>query len=131
MNSIVWNFHDNNNDWSNDFLALYKGLQDTARKKENELLAKRVLHTKPSLPLAAYTGKFTNALAGEAEVVLNKDTLAIKLPNHISITLDHWHYDSFYGTYSYWWYDKSWIQFSLDKEGKVASVSIDGDLYTK
>ena len=127
----LWNFHDNNNDWSNDFLNLYKGLQDTAIKKENELLAKRVLHTKPSLPLAAYTGKYTNTLAGEAEVVLTNDMLTVKLPNHISLTLDHWHYDVFYGTWSYWWFDKSWIQFSLNKEGKVTSLSIDGEVYVR
>jgi CubicO group peptidase (beta-lactamase class C family) len=127
----VWCFNNNSNDWSNSFYKLYKGIEDAAKKKEDEQLSKRVLNTKPALPLAGYTGKFSNKLVADVTVVLSNNALLIQLPNNISLTLQHWHYDTFRGSFNRWWFGNSWIKFSLNEEGKVDTLSIDGIVYKK
>ena len=127
----LWSFHDNTNDWSNDFFNLYKGLSDKANKKEDEQLGKRVLNTHPSLGLEAYTGKYVNKIYGNAEVTLVNDLLTVKQPNNFNFPLQHWNYDTFMGSSVNWWWGKSIIQFSLDSEGKIAGFSIDGIMYSK
>jgi CubicO group peptidase (beta-lactamase class C family) len=127
----LWAFDDNSKDWSNDFFNLYKGLSENANKRETDQLAKRVLNTKPSLPMQAYTGKYTSKIYGNAEVVLNNDLLEVKLPNNMSFTYQHWHYDSFMGNSKNWWWGKSSIQFILDSEGNVTEFIQDGISYMK
>jgi CubicO group peptidase (beta-lactamase class C family) len=127
----LWSFHDKTNDWSKDFFNLYKGLSDNARKKETEQLAKRVLNTRPSLALEAYSGKYTNKIYGNAEVELKDATLIVKLPNNSNDLLQHWNYDTFMGSSVNWWWGKSMVHFSLDSEGKAAGFSMDGVLYSK
>ncbi|MGC4036391.1 MAG: serine hydrolase [Chitinophagaceae bacterium] len=127
----LWCFNDNNNDWSNDFFKLYSGLRDTAKAKEKAEDNKRVLGTKPALPLPSYTGNYSNVTFGNAEVVLESDSLRIKLPNNYTLGLSHWNYETFKGIYDYWWVDKSTVQFSEDVHGDVTGFSIDGINYTK
>ena len=55
----IWAFNDNRRDWSNTLYQLYKTQEDSAKKEDAARLAKRVLNTRPSLPLQAYTGKFS------------------------------------------------------------------------
>jgi CubicO group peptidase (beta-lactamase class C family) len=127
----LWCFNDNSNDWSRNFYKLYKGIEDSAKRKEDEQLSKRVLDTKPSLPLAGYTGKFTNQLLANITVALSNNKLLVQLPNNISLSLEHWHYDTFTGTSTRWWFGNSRVQFSLDEGGKVNALSIDGIVYNK
>lgn len=127
----LWSFNDNSRDWSTELFSMYKGYSDAAIKAEKEKEAKRVLQTNPSLPLEAYTGKFTNEIYGDAEIVLSNNQLKIQFPNNVTLTLNHWHYDTFRGVFNYEWYGKSWITFSLNSEGKIAQFDFDGVVYNK
>jgi CubicO group peptidase (beta-lactamase class C family) len=127
----LWSFQDDTKDWSNDFFKLYKGIIDNARKRESEQLAKRVLNTHPSQPLATYIGKYESELYGTAEVTLKNDALIVTQPNNISFTLEHWNFDTFLGMSNNWWWGKSGVQFSLDAEGKSAGFSLDGIPFSK
>jgi hypothetical protein len=53
----LWLFNDNSKDWSNDLFSLYGKLKADAKGKQKDKDAKRVLGTKPSLPLQDYAGK--------------------------------------------------------------------------
>ena len=127
----LWGSNDNSNDWSNRFYPLYKEQEDTVKKRLNELLARRVTGTKPSLALTAYKGKYSNRLLGDVQVELKGDALQIDFPENIKLELAHWHFDTFRGTFNNWWNDRSWVQFILDKEGNVSGISIDGDVFSK
>ncbi len=127
----LWCFNDTGSDWSNLFFSLYKGIEDSARKRETEQLSRRVLNTASSLPLADYTGEFTNKLFATAKVMLSNGKLLVQLPNGISLNLQQWHYDVFRGSFNYWWMGHAWVQFSLDTGGKVNALSIDGVIYNK
>lgn len=127
----LWCFNDNSHDWSTELFYQYKKIRDSVRIKEKEKETKRVLGTKPSLPLTGYAGKFTNEVYGDAEIVLNGNDLAIKFPNKISLALKHWNYDVFRGYYNYGWYGKTWITFSQNSDGKISQFEYDGAVYRK
>jgi hypothetical protein len=127
----LWCFNDNSRDWSTELFSLYKDRRDSARTRENVREAKRVMGTKPSLPLTGYTGKFTNEIYGDAEIVMNGNDLTIKFPNKISLSLKHWNYDVFRAYYNYDWYGKTWITFSQSAEGKISQFEYDGAVYRR
>jgi len=124
-------FNDNTHDWSNDFFTLYKKLKQDAKKKETEKEAKRVSNTIPSLEISAYEGKYSNEIFGNAEIVFHNDSLLLKYPNNVTLHLTHWHFDTFLGKYNYPWFDKSWVQFSLNDLGKISQFEMDGLVYKK
>jgi len=125
----LWGWSDNSRDWSAECYALYKKLRDDRRRKDREKEAERVKGTMPSLPLTAYTGLYTNEAYGDARVVLAGDTLKMLFPNDVRLDLQHWNYDTFIGHYNYFWWDKDWVVFSLDGEGKVTQLRKDDIVY--
>jgi CubicO group peptidase (beta-lactamase class C family) len=128
----LWTSDDNTNNWSSDFYKLYKGIADTAQKKEKEDLSKQVKGTYPSLPLAQYAGKYINKVYGGAEVIFTNDSLTLKFTDgKFYLSLQHWNYDTFRGSYNYWWWGKLFVQFSFTATGKVSGLSVDGVIYDK
>ena len=127
----LFGFNDNSKDWSGTFSRLYKAIDDSAKKKENKILEKRILYTRPSFPLAAYTGRFTNKRLANIEVTLTDSLLVVSMPGNIRLSLQHWQYDVFRANCNRWWFGHSWVQFLPDKEGKAASVLIDDVEYNK
>ena len=101
------------------------------QKNENDELAKRVLNTHPSLPISAYTGKFSNSKLAVISVALKDSTLTIAMPHDIKIVLQHWNYDVFRGKFNLWWFGTSWVQFLPDKDGNVEALKIDGTIYSR
>ncbi len=126
-----WCFNDNSRDWSMEFFALYKKIKEDAKKKETEKEAKRVLNTIPPVEMSGYEGKYKNETFGNAEIVFHNDSLWLKYPNNLTLHLTHWNNNTFVGKYTYEWYDKSFIQFSLDESGKVSQFEMDGLVYKK
>ncbi len=127
----LWCFNDNTHDWSSDFFSMYKKLKDDAKKKEAEKESKRVMNTIPTKEMSAYEGKYNSDIFGSAEIEFRNDSLLLKFPNNITLELLHWHYDTFIGKYNYPWFDKSWVQFSLNDVGKISQFEIDGMIYKK
>ena len=128
----LWCFDDvNGRDWSTDLYHHYKKIRDTARKKVADEKAKRVAGTQPSLNLNQYTGTFTNEIYGNAQVTLDQGKLKLNFPNNISLSLNHWHYDTFLGQYNYKWSGESLVTFQLSTEGKINKLAIEGVDYTR
>lgn len=125
----LWCFPGSGRDWSAECYTLYKQLKDEERRKEKEKETTRVKGTRPSLPLAAYAGDYTNEIYGDAHIVLSGDSLRVELPNSIHLTLRHWSFDTFAGYYDYFWWDREWIQFSLDAAGKIMQFEMNGVVY--
>ncbi len=127
----LWAFGDDSNDWSSKLYTLYKTAADTAKKHDKEELAKRVLNTHTSLPLASYTGKFSNKKLASIEVVLKDTVLLVNMPGNIQFRLQHWNYETFRASVNRWWFGNPWVQFLQDKDGKVEAVKIDDTEYLK
>lgn len=127
----MWVFNDDKNDWCKDLYKLYTGRAANAKKEEKEKEAKRILNTKPTLDLKAYTGTYTNEIYGDAQIVSQGDSLMLKFPNNVNVFLSHWHYDTFLGEFERDWYGKDLVQFNLNTEAKTSSFSFAGLDYNK
>ncbi|AUD02770.1 serine hydrolase [Spirosoma pollinicola] len=113
-------------DWSAEFQKLYGGLKQKARLSERKADSTRVLNTKPSLPLTAYVGSYTDPLSGKADVTLKDGRLYFSLNNVMTGYLEHWHYDTFRLVYDQFWNGRDPLSFVLDASGKVAKLSSSG-----
>ncbi|WP_138482043.1 serine hydrolase [Dyadobacter bucti] len=120
-----------NRDWNKEFKTLYSKLKDEQRKREQELIAKRVPDTSPSLPLAQYAGRYESPLYGEAEVNLSGKQLVCNVNNVVKATVSHWHYDTFMGPYEKASDNKATARFSLNSSGKVDILFFNGMEFRK
>ncbi|GAB3702001.1 serine hydrolase [Spirosoma flavus] len=118
-------------DWSKDLLQLYGGIRQQAKQVERRIDSTRVTNTKPSLPLTAYAGTYTNPLYGKADVTLKNDKLYVSLNNLSTGYLDHWHFDTFRLRYDQFWNGKDPVSFILDTQGKVIKLICGGMELTK
>lgn len=115
-----------NRDWSAEFLKLYNGLQVKGEKAQKDFEAKRIINTRSSLPLEAYIGKYTDPLYGEVQVSALANQLVFNVNDFVKATLEHWHYDTFYGPYEKAWYGNATVRFTLSAAGKVEKLEFDG-----
>ncbi len=121
-------FGDTSKDWSEFFLKVYKYGQKMHEKEEQDKIKNRVLNTKPSLKLEAYTGTYGGDLYGNAEVKLEKGQLVLDfLPSETLIgNLSHWHYNTFeIQLRNSPTLPKGLVQFILGPDGKVSELKVD------
>ncbi len=112
-------------DWSGDFHKVVLGLDSVAKATEKKKEAARVAGTRPSLPLAGYAGTYVDSMYGEVKVAANGSALVLSLPSGISADLEHWHYDTFRGTWRDRTLGKALMTFVLDERGKVKSLDFE------
>lgn len=120
-----------NTDWSQEFLALYADLHKAENDRQDELKKMRVFATKPSLELNGYVGTYSDPLYGRITVSKLSDGLQIKFSDENFLTLKHWHYDTFMGTWSKAWWPPSFVTFTLNDKGEVDQLSLDDMVYKK
>jgi CubicO group peptidase (beta-lactamase class C family) len=118
-------------DWSKDFLTLYTGIRTKSEKELKDFEARRVLNTTPSLPLADYTGKYSDPLYGELEITVSENSLQVDVNHFVKASLQHWHYNTFRGPYEKDWNGKAIANFMMDVNGKVQKVNFEGMDFTK
>ncbi len=118
-------------DWNAEFIGLYGDLrrEADARKKEKE--DKRVMGTKPSLPLDAYTGTYSDKLYGSVLVYQENGQLRATMDERASGNLEHWNYDTFRLAFDHKWNGKAWVQFHLDTDGRVDGLDAEGAVFAR
>lgn len=90
--------------------------------------AARLPDTRPSLGLAAYAGRYEDAVYGPAEVTLADGALrVVLLPSKSRLTgaMQHWHHDVFRVDFPDRFLPFALFRFELDSESKVAGFRID------
>jgi len=123
----LFGFDDNSRDWSTEMKGLYDGLKANGAKETEAVKAKRVLNTKPSLPLSAYIGKYSDPFFGSMEVVEAKGKLRLIVTKELSADLDHWQFDTFQSTWNKAWWDSGLITFQVSPvSADIESVNVDG-----
>lgn len=127
----LWCFGDNSRDWSKELFTLYADLHKKDEARKDERKKQRVTSTKPSLQLTAYTGSYESELYGPVTVSLVKDSLQLQFPGDNLVRLSHWHYDTFLGKSNNAWEGDWWMQFFLNRDGKVGELNVDGIVYKK
>lgn len=111
--------------WSERALTDYKKNKATDREARRKPDTDKVANTKPSHALADYAGRFEDAAYGMMEITHKNDELGFTF-NHMSLPLQHYHYDRFisaddeiYGKWS--------MNFTTDAQGSIANVKVSLD----
>ncbi len=113
-------------DWSNEFNTLYTKRNEAAEQEVKNFESKRIMNTRPSVDMAAYAGTYTDPLFGELIITQQGNTLVCTLNNVVKATLEHWHYDTFRGSFEKLWWGKTNATFTLNTQGKVSKVGFEG-----
>lgn len=125
-------FNDNSRNWSTDLKALYDDRKAQGAKRYDAFKAMRVLDTKPSLPLSAYVGRYSDPFYGSVEIVLADGKLRAVFNKDLSADLSHWQFDTFMGTWNRSWWDEGIFAFGVSPvSGDVESISADGAVLKK
>ncbi len=96
----------------------------TTKKRESE----RQTGTQPSLPLAAYAGRYEDAIYGPAEIELRGEQLHLTfVPSKRRIfgALSHWHHDTFRTDFPDKFLPFALVRFELDHTGAVTGFRVD------
>jgi len=119
-------------DWSSEFRKLYQGFDDQAKAAREDHEKQRVMNTQPTHALKDYVGNYSDPFYGTVKVTFTDGHLNAIISSTISMTLDHWHFDTFKGTYNRAWYGTDWVSFVLDSAGKITALQLsDGPIMKK
>lgn len=117
-------------DWSGEALsrvAKNKADADAAEKKVDDA---RAVNTKPSLPLAGYSGEYADKLYGSINIAEENGKLVMRFsrsPRFVA-DLEHWHYDTFvikWRPQVGYNFPRGFVTFTLDSAGKTDELKID------
>ena len=111
-------------DWSAVLLAATRKAEARGDSTDKAFEAKRVRDTHPSLPLERYAGSYVDSLYGTVEIAEQGDHLVARWGPAFTGDLTHWHFDTFKATWRDRGLGESYLTFSVDDEGKVASVEV-------
>ena len=82
-------------DWAGDGYKRLEAARARAREAQAREGSQRVANTKPSLPLAAYAGAYTDSLYGDLTIREENGKLQLVFGPNWKGELEHWHFDSF------------------------------------
>ena len=114
-------------DWIPAFKEAARQGDEQARAVEAGHAAARAKASKPSLPLAAYAGRYRDAWYGEATIEAEGDHLRMRFSRSPSLAgpLEHWHYDTFVAR----WRDRTvpdaFVTFALRPDGTIDQVKME------
>jgi CubicO group peptidase (beta-lactamase class C family) len=117
-------------DWSTELRGLYDGLRREADAEERKAEERRIAGTKPSLPLSAYAGTYSDLLHGDVVITVEGDRLRARYGGAYAGPLEHWHYDSFRATWDAAWRGTATLTFVLDADGKPTGLEAMGARFT-
>jgi CubicO group peptidase (beta-lactamase class C family) len=115
-----------------DWIAAYAAALAKSRNDSDEDWARHVAardaRSKPSLPLANYTGTYRDAWYGDVEIARanGKMRLRMKPSPDLVGTLEHWQHDTFIVRWDQRWLNAdAFVNFSLDPDGAVRDVRME------
>lgn len=116
-------------DWSSDNLADFKKSRVEFNNRITKATTAVVADTKPSHPIADYTGKFRCPMYGDATVQLDGNQLVFQLAPYPALVaeLKHLHYDTFEIRWKnqFAWFEGGTAHFVADAKGKFQSIELD------
>lgn len=120
----------NGKNWHAIFTAQLKKDTEKARADKRAKAEKRHKNTKPSLPLASYTGTYTDSGYGTATVREESGKLHLTW-EAFDTPLKHWHHDTFVTETEQPGFAALDIVFTLKADGSVAGLTLWDQLLTK
>ena len=122
----------NGRDWNAEFKKMYDQRNADGEKAFEAMMAKRLPDTKPSLPLSAYAGTYSDPLYGTVEIKLVDGRLMVIASKDLTGELQHRHVDTFMAVWSRRWMGEGLVTFQLNPmTGEVISLSSAGQTFRR
>jgi len=120
-------------DWSGELRTLYSRLEEESQEAERKEADRRVPDTRPSLPLDAYAGLYSDPLHGEVDITLSpgRDALLARYGSAFEGPLEHWHFDTFRARWSAAWRGTAQASFVLDGNGFPSELRLMGATFRR
>jgi len=115
----------NQPDWSADMLKTIKTLQEQGKAAALKSESERVKGTSPSVSLEKYAGDYQSEMYGDAKIVFENGKLAAQFGPNFTGELEHWNYDTFRVTWRDRMQGKGFINFRLNRQGKVEGMNME------
>ena len=120
-------FADHGRDWSTELKTLYDGRKAEAAKREEAMKSRRVLNTRPSLPLSSYVGRYSDPFYGAVDIAIVDGQLKAILNKDLSADLSHWQFYTYMAAWIRNWWSDSPVTFRMSPvSSDVESVTIRG-----
>jgi hypothetical protein len=116
-------------DWNAYYLTLDRRADEKEAHEKEERLAKRDVASKPTLPLANYTGQYESRSHGKATVSLEGDSLVLSW-NRTTAPLTHFEFDTFDAVSEEADVDEA-VTFALSAKREVESLTLFGQTFRK
>lgn len=114
-------------DWNRDVWNLYEARAGAAEERWQAVAARRLPGTQPSLPLAAYAGRYDNPVLGQLTVDSVDGALRMKAAL-MELPLSHWHHDVFLLEYEPWQL-REFVEFRVGPRGTVDGFTLFGEAF--
>ena len=109
---------------------------DAMYDRIDDLKAKRVMSTKPSMAFAGYAGTYYTPMYGDITIMESNKGLRIEFEHAplLSANLQHWHFDTFEIDWDvpHAWFGWGTVQFQFDQARNITGIHIDvpnGDIF--
>lgn len=113
-------------DWSRQGLEEASESRAEAAEAREEIKQQRQTETRPSHPLAAYSGDFQHPLYGLAEVLVDSGALKLRLwrDDTQTLVLEHWHHDTFKARWRNPAQREKFVWFQMGEDGLPAELNV-------
>ena len=114
-------------DWVAAFQAAARQDQAGADSQSGRMTRARDSTSRPSLPLARYAGRYTDALYGDATIEMEKDGLVLRFSHSPPFVgdLEYWGYDTFKTHWRTPNLAEAFVTFTLTPDGKVEQFTME------
>jgi CubicO group peptidase (beta-lactamase class C family) len=113
-------------DWSAEYLELAERSEATSARQAAEVEAARVAGTRPSLALSGYAGTYRSAVYGDVVIEHDGGTLVLRYAPEYVADLEHWHHDTFRGTWRSTGFGSAFATFTLNARGRATALELEG-----
>ena len=114
-------------DWTAAYAKARAKQEGKADESWQKHLAARDADSRPSLPLQAYAGTYSDPWYGDVVITRDKGRLRIRFAHTADLvgTLTHWQHDTFLVRWDQRWLNAdAFLTFSLDPDGKIREARI-------
>jgi CubicO group peptidase (beta-lactamase class C family) len=122
--AVLWEVMDNSpaaarTDWNQDVFDLYNNQAGNRDAQWEETLESRLKKTRPSLPVTAYAGRYTNPALGSVTIEYSGRDLQLRTAA-VGMPMSHWHLDTFLVEYESWEL-REFAEFRIGPDGRIKS----------
>jgi len=111
-------------DWEGGYMKATRAQAAAMKQADEKRRAARTAGTKPSLPLAAYAGRYSDEAYGDVSVAVDAGRLTIRFGRAYEGELEHWQDDAFRVTWGAQSISQS-VTFTVE-EGKATALTLEG-----